>query len=144
LESDATIIEMAKETLTQQSLSLVHGSTSTPLWRKTIGALLHERSQDDGDKVAVVVPWQNIRCTFKELQSRSGTIAKALLASGVKTGDTVAIMAGNRIEYIEIFLASARIGCPLFVLNNTYTATELITALKRTCKLYTSNLKIRY
>ncbi|KAJ4983157.1 4-coumarate-CoA ligase [Stagonosporopsis vannaccii] len=41
-------------------------------------------------------------------------------------------MAGNRIEYIEFFLAAARIGCPLVVLNNTYSAAELITALKRT------------
>ncbi|KAH8621962.1 acetyl-CoA synthetase-like protein [Alternaria alternata] len=119
---------------TQQSLSLVHGSTSTPLWHKTLGAILHEHSQTYGVKTAVVVPWQNVRCTFKDLQSRSEAVARALLASGLKNGDRVAIMAGNRIEYIEIFLAAARIGCALVVLNNTHTASELIAALERICE----------
>lgn len=135
---------MVSMTSSQQSLSLVHGSTSTPLWRKTIGAVLHERSKNDAEKLAVIVPWQDVRCTFKDLQSQSGAIAKALLACGVKNGDRVAIMAGNRIEYIEFFLAAARIGCALVVLNNTYTAGELITALKRTSKLWTPNFEILY
>jgi acyl-CoA synthetase (AMP-forming)/AMP-acid ligase II len=46
----------------------------------------------------------------------------------------VAIMAGNRVEYIDFMLGAARIGCPLVVVNNTYTPKELISALERTCQ----------
>ncbi|KAJ8118964.1 hypothetical protein OPT61_g153 [Boeremia exigua] len=122
---------MATEPSSRLSSSLVHGPTSTPLWHKTIGTILQEQSQIYGNKTAVVVPWQNVRYTFHDLRIRSATIAKALLASGVKNGDRVAIMAGNRIEYIDVLLAAARIGCPLVVVNNTYTELELISALQR-------------
>lgn len=117
-----------------RSLSLVHGSTSISLWQKTLGEILHEHSKTYGSKTAVVVPWQKVRCTYKDLQYRSEVIARALLASGIGNGDRIAIMAGNRIEYIEVFLAAARIGCPLVVLNNTYTGSELMSALKRICE----------
>jgi acyl-CoA synthetase (AMP-forming)/AMP-acid ligase II len=125
---------MATSNNPQQQLSLVHGPTNAPLWHKTIGAVLDGQVQKYGDRTAVVVPWQNIRISFRDLQIRSEAVARALLATGVQHGDKVAIMAGNRIEYIEVFLAAARIGCPLVVLNNTYTPSELVTALERTCK----------
>jgi acyl-CoA synthetase (AMP-forming)/AMP-acid ligase II len=114
------------------SQSLIHGPTDVPLWHKTIGALLEEQVQRYGDNIAVVVPWQNIRCSFRDLQARSERTARALLATGIQNGDMVAVKAGNRIEYIEFVLAAARIGCPLVVLNNTYTPNELVSALERT------------
>lgn len=120
--------------LHSESLSLIQGPTDLPLWHKTIGALLHEQTDRFGDKTALVVPWQGIRYSFRDLQARSEATARALLASGVRNGDMVAIMAGNRVEYIEFMLGAARIGCPLVVLNNTYTPSELISALKRTCE----------
>lgn len=125
---------MSLKTPPQQPLSLVHGSTSTPLWHKTIGTVLKTLVRQYGDKTAVVVPWQDVRRTFKDMQTSSEATARALLANGVKNGDRVAIMAGNRIEYIEVFLAAARIGCPLVVLNNTYTPSEMVAAVERTCK----------
>ncbi|KAF2035282.1 acetyl-CoA synthetase-like protein [Setomelanomma holmii] len=112
--------------------SLIHGPTDIPLWHKTIGALLEEQVQIFGDETAIVVPWQNIRCSFRDLQARSERTARALLATGIKNGDFVAVKAGNRIEYIDFVLAAARIGCPLVILNNTYTPHELVSALERT------------
>lgn len=125
---------MALTNTPQQQLSLVHGPTNAPLWHKTIGAVLEDQVRQHGDRTAVIVPWQNIRISFRGLQIKSEAVARALLATGVQYGDNVAIMAGNRIEYIEVFLAAARIGCPLVVLNSNYTPSELITALERTCK----------
>jgi acyl-CoA synthetase (AMP-forming)/AMP-acid ligase II len=113
--------------------SLVHGPTNLPLWHKTIGGLLEEQAQRRGGNTALVVPWQNIRCSFRDLQVRSEATARALLAAGLQGGDMVAIMAGNRVEYIDFMLGAARVGCPLVVLNNTYTPSELISALERTC-----------
>jgi acyl-CoA synthetase (AMP-forming)/AMP-acid ligase II len=117
-----------------QTLSLTHGPTDLPLWHKTIGELLHEQAKRFGERTALVVPWQKLRCSFRDLQTLSETTARALLATNIKKGEMVAIMAGNRIEYIEWVLGAARVGCPLVVLNNTYTPSELITALKRTCE----------
>ncbi|KAH7125145.1 hypothetical protein B0J11DRAFT_614579 [Dendryphion nanum] len=114
------------------ALSLVHGPTNLPLWHKTIGAVLREQAEQYGNNTAVVVPWQNIRVSFRDLQTSSEATARALLAANVQKGDMVAIMAGNRIEYIDFFLAAARVGCPLVVINNTYTPSELVTALSRT------------
>lgn len=81
----------------------------------------------------MVVPWQKSRLTYSDLESRSQAVARALLAVDLQPGERVAIMGGNRSEYIEVFLAAGRIGCPLLVINNTYTPAELITALSRTC-----------
>lgn len=114
--------------------SLTHGPTDIPLWHKTIGAILKEQAQQYGDRTAIIVPWQNARLSFQDLQTSSEATARALLATGIRMGEMVAIMAGNRIEYIDFFLAAAKIGCPLVVLNNTYTPTELVSALSRTCK----------
>jgi acyl-CoA synthetase (AMP-forming)/AMP-acid ligase II len=113
--------------------SIISGPTNLPLWHKTIGQILIEQVRRFGGRTALVVPWQNVRCTFKDLEERSEATARALLASGLRNGDMVAIMAGNRVEYIDFMLGAARIGCPLVVLNNTYTPSELCTALKRTC-----------
>jgi acyl-CoA synthetase (AMP-forming)/AMP-acid ligase II len=120
-------------------LSIVHGPTNLPLWQKTVGGLLKEQVQRLGDKIALAVPWQNIRCTFRELEVRSEATARALLATGLQRDDMVAIMAGNRVEYIDFMLGAARIGCPLVVVNNTYTPKELISALELTCQ-YDSGL----
>ncbi|KAH7399064.1 hypothetical protein DE146DRAFT_695052 [Phaeosphaeria sp. MPI-PUGE-AT-0046c] len=128
------------------NLSIVHGPTSLPLWQKTIGQVLKEQVQRFGEKTALVVPWQNVRCTFRDLESRSEATARALLAAGLRSGDMVAIMAGNRVEYIDFMLGAARIGCPLVVLNNTYTPSELTSALKRTSTrvlLVASDIKSR-
>ncbi|KAK5263938.1 hypothetical protein LTR96_010656 [Exophiala xenobiotica] len=45
-------------------------------------------------------------------------------------------MAGNCYQYVETFLAAARIGCPFVVLNNTYSPKEVVNALLVvSCKL---------
>ncbi|KAF3002724.1 hypothetical protein E8E14_002638 [Neopestalotiopsis sp. 37M] len=113
------------------ALSLVHGPTTTPLWTGTIGSLIKEQASKYGNKTSVISPWQNHRLTYNELDARSELVASSLLSLGVKPGDAVAIMAGNRFEYIEAFLGAGRIGCPVVVLNNTYTPSELTGALTR-------------
>jgi acyl-CoA synthetase (AMP-forming)/AMP-acid ligase II len=61
-------------------------------------------------------------------------LAKAMLGMGLRNGDCIGIMAGNCYQYIEIFLGGGRIGCPVVVLNNTYTPGELKSAVQRSCK----------
>lgn len=112
-------------------LSIVQGPTSPPLWNRTLGNLIKEQAKRRGKRTALVVPWQNTRITYEDLEYRSSIAAKALLNAGLKHGDAVGIFAGNRYEYIELFLASARIGCPFVVFNTTNSPHELCSAVAR-------------
>ncbi|KAF5604202.1 4-coumarate ligase [Fusarium pseudocircinatum] len=116
-------------------LSIVQGPTSPPLWNRTLGNLVKEQAKKRGKKTALNVPWQNTRRTYEDLEYRSSIATKALLQAGLRRGDTVGIFAGNRFEYIELFLASARIGCPFVVFNTTNSPHELCSAVaRRDCK----------
>ncbi|KAL1966032.1 hypothetical protein VTN77DRAFT_4972 [Rasamsonia byssochlamydoides] len=116
---------------TSANLSLVHGPTHPPLWTKTLGQVIAEQARQYGDKEAVVVPWQATRLTYRQLAERSKLVAKALLDVGLRHGQCVGIMAGNCYEYIEVFLGGARIGCPVVVLNTTYSPEEFKSAVSR-------------
>ena len=114
-----------------QSLSLTIGPQTPELWIKTVGSLIQDRSKEYGDRDAVVVPWQSVRLTYQDLADRSCIVAKAMLEMGIRYGDCVGIIAGNCHQYIEVFLGAARIGCPVVVLNNTYSPDELKQAVTR-------------
>jgi acyl-CoA synthetase (AMP-forming)/AMP-acid ligase II len=116
---------------TTSDLSIVHGPTSPPLWSTTLTKVIDEQAEQYGDKTAVVVPWQSARLSYRDLAGRSKLIAKALLGSHLRSGDCVGIMAGNRHEYIDVFLGGARIGCPIVVLNSTCSPAQLESAVTR-------------
>jgi fatty-acyl-CoA synthase len=50
------------------------------------------------------------RFTYGELAGRTRRLAGALAARGVARGSRVAILSENRLEYLEVFLAAARLG----------------------------------
>ena len=116
----------------QPRLSVVHGNTEPPLINLDLGALLRRQAEKYATREALVQLDTGRRVTFRQLDQSSSTLAKGLLSAGVKHGDRVAIMAGNTIEYVELFFAAGRIGAVLVVLNNTYTPKELLRALKHT------------
>ncbi|KAG9246707.1 putative long-chain-fatty-acid-CoA ligase [Calycina marina] len=119
-----------------QGLSIVHGPTNPPLLQWTLGDLLDEQASAGRDKECLVVSWTGARWTYGDLQRQSQQLAKALLATGVQSGDRVGILAGNCEEYAAIFFAAGYIGAILVVLNSTYTATEAKYALNHSgCKL---------
>jgi non-ribosomal peptide synthetase component F len=118
----------------KQDLSLVFGPTNVPLWTISLGALIEQQAKQYSERIAAVFPWQGVRLTYRQLCDRSKIVAKSILEAGLKNGDCVGIMAGNRYEYIEVLLGAGRIGCPVVVLNNSYTAQELLNAISLTRK----------
>ncbi|KAH8809329.1 4-coumarate-CoA ligase [Xylogone sp. PMI_703] len=125
-----------KTDVVKQTLSLVYGPKTPPLWEKTMGTLIREQAKKYGNHTAVSVPWQSTRLTYQDLADRSKVVAKAILSMGLRRGQCLGIMAGNCYQYIEVFLGSARIGCPVVVLNNTYSPEELEQAVSRSsCRL---------
>ena len=120
--------------MTSQS-ALIYGPQDPPLCTKTLGTVIEEQAVAYGDRPAVVVPWQSVRLSYRDLAERSLVVAKALLSTGcIRQGDCVGIMAGNCYQYVEVFLGAARIGCPVVVLNNTYTPDELRNAVSISCR----------
>ncbi|MEU7810885.1 AMP-binding protein [Pseudonocardia sp. NPDC049154] len=62
--------------------------------------------------------------TYAELDTRANRLAQGLLAHGLAPGDRVAVWLGNRIEYVETYLACARAGLVVVPLNIRFTAGE--------------------
>lgn len=125
------------------ALSYVEGPQSPELWELTLPQLIKQQASRLGDHDAAVFPQQNVRLSYTDLDSRSERAAKSMLAIGLKYGDSVGIMAGNRFEYIETFLGAGRIGCPFVVLNNTYSPKELVMAVKVAGQLISISTKRR-
>ena len=84
-------------------LSYHIGPTNVPLKHVTLSELLHEQAALNGENEALVSAWQGIRWTYRELDERSDELARSFWALGVRTGDRMAIMAGNCGEYVLVF-----------------------------------------
>lgn len=63
--------------------------------------------------------------SFAETHERAGRLAAALLARGLQTGDRVAILAQNEVEYTEIQVACQRAGLILVPMNYRLSLPEL-------------------
>jgi fatty-acyl-CoA synthase len=48
--------------------------------------------------------------SYAELAARTDGLARALAARGVARGSRIALLSENRVEYLEVFLAAARLG----------------------------------
>ena len=63
--------------------------------------------------------------SYEALDARSNRVANALLARGLRTGDRVAFMSGNRLEYPEIVCGIAKAGLVTVPVNPRLTASEV-------------------
>ena len=96
-----------------------------PLLELTVGELLKESTKKFGHQEAVIYSEQNIRYTYAEFYQETSRVAKALLATGLKKGDHIAIWATNVPEWLLLQFAAARIGAVLVTLNTSYQSSEL-------------------
>ena len=78
--------------------------------------------------------------SYGEFDMRANRAAQALLDFGLVPGDRIAVLAENRIEYLELAVAAARSGIILCALNWRFTAAELshCIALTAPCLLFVS------
>ncbi|KAF7198242.1 Acyl-CoA ligase sidI, partial [Pseudocercospora fuligena] len=116
----------------KQQYSLFHGPADPPLVTLALADLLDLQCQHYGERECIVIPWNGTRWTYLDLQEQSSQLARYLQARGIRPGDRVSILAGNRAEYAAVFFACMRLGVILVILNNTYTAAEAEYALQYT------------
>ena len=90
---------------------------------QTIAELLKVQAQRFAKNEAVIA--QGVRLNYQELFEISKRCAKSFIALGVKPKDHVAILMGNKMEWICAFLGLQMIGATAVAVNTWSTAREL-------------------
>jgi fatty-acyl-CoA synthase len=120
------------------------GPTSPPLLEMTIGSALERAAALHGPRLAVVSRHQQLRLSYAELAAEVERVARALVASGIGRGDRVGIWSPNRVEWMLVQYASARIGAILVTINPAYRTHELGYALGQCgCRLLVAAERFR-
>ncbi|MFX0075804.1 MAG: AMP-binding protein, partial [Candidatus Hermodarchaeota archaeon] len=70
--------------------------------------------------------------TFNDLNLRANKLARVLLDEGITKGDRVAMFSTNRLECIDLFLATGKIGAILVPFNIRLSISELEYLVKKT------------
>lgn len=73
-----------------------------------------------------------IEYTYSEILNAVGNVAKSLTAAGVSLGDCVACVLSNRVEFVYITFALAKIGAVKVPINRNASLTEVLYVLKKT------------
>jgi len=92
--------------------------------------VLGERARLTPDALALVVVDPPLRLTYRELDERAVRCALVWRKLGLAPGDRVAILAHNRVEYLDAFFAAGKTGSILVTLGTRLTAAELAPILE--------------
>jgi fatty-acyl-CoA synthase len=102
--------------------------TTAPPVSSTLGGLLGELAGRVPGRAAISFEGRDY--TFVEVDEQVSVFAKALLSIGIQRGDSVAVLAGNRPEWLYTVMAAARIGAVAVPINTWYRQDELRYALE--------------
>jgi long-subunit acyl-CoA synthetase (AMP-forming) len=108
---------MESSTITTAAGRAVDAPTLTEALRRT--------AANNADIVAVRWPDDTVSLTWAQLLERVDALAGGLAKLGVKRGDTVALMMGNRPEFHIADLATVTVGATPFSIYTTYPAEEI-------------------
>lgn len=90
------------------------------------GDILGERSRLSPEKTALICMPSRQQFTYAELNDRAIRCARILTEKcGVARGERVAILAKNRVEFLDAFFAAGKTGIILVPFNTRLTANEL-------------------
>ena len=96
----------------------------------TLAEALRRTAANHPDMVAVRTPDDEVALTWSQVLERSDAIAGGLAKLGVRGGECVAIMLGNRPEFHLVDLAAVTLGATPFSIYVTYPASEVEFLLK--------------
>ena len=89
-----------------------------PLQRRTIGPILAERAQSEGDRP--YLSFEGTTFSFAETERTVRSVARGLAAQGIQRGDRVAMLLPNGPEFVWTWYATALLGAPMVPINSTY------------------------
>ncbi|NDP39742.1 MAG: AMP-binding protein [Rhodoferax sp.] len=117
------------------SRSLSSGATNVPLIEQTLGEFFDAMVARQPEHDALVSAHQQLRYSYRELQTASKQLASALLGLGLKPGERVGIWSHNNAQWLLTQLATAQVGLILVNINPAYRVAELDYALNKVaCK----------
>lgn len=109
----------------EEIISMAATPEKTGLRRMTQHALLRSSVLRFPKKVALVDVAHGYRQqTYEELWARTNRLANALSGLGVQKGDKVAFWTEDRLEHVEIWYATSKIGAVWTAVNALYTGEE--------------------
>jgi fatty-acyl-CoA synthase len=118
------------------ALAYAHGTSRVPLIGQTIGENLASTARRFPGNDALVVPFQDVRLSYAELDAQVDELARALLGEGLQQGDRVGIWSPNNAEWVLIQYATARAGIILVNINPAYRTHEVEYALNQSqCRM---------
>jgi len=89
----------------------------------TVAGLFQNRVTTHPDREAICD--DRVSLTYAELSHRVGQLVVVFQSNGVTRGDRVAILSENRSEYLEVFVAAARVGAIVACQNTRLADPEL-------------------
>lgn len=151
----------------RQKLSIISGPTEPALLNWTFNDLLQQRLLQHPKHVAVRSKHQNSHLTYTELHQHAENLAARLYNLGIRNGDRVGVLLGNRLEYAivsqylcfpfrnmatviltypQILFACSKLGAYFTLYNYAYTPSELVNAIQATTPkvLFTTLKTCRY
>src|ERR1700753_2704489 len=81
----------------------------------TLADLFRRSARVFAHRIAVVS--EDVQLTYRELDERSHRLAQARGAGGLGRGDRITVLSTTRPEYVEVYLAAAKLGVPVIALN---------------------------
>ena len=107
------------------------GVTDAPLLEETIGSVFDRTVAAHPDREALVVPFQGVRLTYRQLAEQVDRLARGLLGMGLEVGDRVGMWSPNNAEWVYLQFAAAKVGVILVNINPAYQTEELRFALSQ-------------
>jgi long-chain acyl-CoA synthetase len=95
--------------------------------RRNLGYFFDDSVRRLPDKVAIIDLFggRERRSTYRQLDERMNRVASMLARLGVRPGERVAMLVGNRVEFIEFFFGAMRAGTIPLLLNTRLAADTL-------------------
>ena len=91
----------------------------------TIAEAFRITAAERANEVAIRTRGDEFTITWGELRERVDELAGGLAALGLRRGDTIALLMGNRPEFHLCDLAAMMLGAAPFSIYNTYTAEQI-------------------
>ncbi|MDX6732158.1 MAG: long-chain acyl-CoA synthetase [Baekduia sp.] len=91
----------------------------------TIAEAFRLTAEQRADQVAVRTKGDAVSWTWGELRTRVDRLAGSLAALGLRKGDTIALMLGNRPEFHQADLAAMMVGATPFSIYMTYAPNQI-------------------
>src|SRR5258708_5917379 len=110
-------------------LSYSDGASGSALLGETIGANLRRITAAHPQAEVLVDAPTGRRWTYAAFDAETDTLARGLIASGLRVGDRVGIWAPNCAEWVLLQYATAKAGVILVNINPAYRSHELGFAL---------------